>query len=367
MQARVPLARRNLLADPRRLSASAVGVGLAVMLILLLDGLWTGVQSQVTRYGDRIGADLWVLPPDGREPFSDDVTMARATVHEVAAVEGVDWAAPVRGQFAVLELHGRKVVVTVIGSEPGQQGGAWSLAAGRHALADDEMVLDSVVADRHGLEVGSYVDLLEGRFRVVGLSDETAAFMGGLAFVTHAAADQLFRTPGRTSAVLVGAHDAAEVKAGLRRLGLNALDRQQVRQQELAAATRVYGMPMRLMVGVAFVAGTLVIALTAYTAIAERRREYGIVKAIGADSRRLVRLAASQTAALAAAGLVAGGALFVVARALVVSARPQFEIVLTARTVAVAVVAAAAMAAIAAVVPARRLARLDPATAYRGA
>jgi hypothetical protein len=33
----VPLARRNLFADRRRLTAGVVGVGLAVMLILLLE------------------------------------------------------------------------------------------------------------------------------------------------------------------------------------------------------------------------------------------------------------------------------------------------------------------------------------------
>jgi hypothetical protein len=38
----VPLARRNLTAEPRRLVVSAVGVGLALMLIVLLDGLWEG-------------------------------------------------------------------------------------------------------------------------------------------------------------------------------------------------------------------------------------------------------------------------------------------------------------------------------------
>lgn len=53
----VPLARRNLLAEPRRLAASAagVGVGMAIMLVLLLDGLWAGVESSITTYEDDVG------------------------------------------------------------------------------------------------------------------------------------------------------------------------------------------------------------------------------------------------------------------------------------------------------------------------
>lgn len=51
----VPLARRNLLAEPRRLAASAAGVGMAIMLVLLLDGLWAGVESSITTYEDDVG------------------------------------------------------------------------------------------------------------------------------------------------------------------------------------------------------------------------------------------------------------------------------------------------------------------------
>jgi hypothetical protein len=60
--ARVPLTRRNLLAEPRRLAAGVAGIGLALMLILLLGGLWAGIQAQSVRYLDATGATLWVPP-----------------------------------------------------------------------------------------------------------------------------------------------------------------------------------------------------------------------------------------------------------------------------------------------------------------
>jgi hypothetical protein len=43
MHGQVPLARRNTLAEPRRLIAGGATVGLAIMLILILDGLWIGI------------------------------------------------------------------------------------------------------------------------------------------------------------------------------------------------------------------------------------------------------------------------------------------------------------------------------------
>ena len=117
---------------------------------------------------------------------------------------------------------------------------------------------------------------------------------------------------------------------------------------------------------VAFAIGSLVIALTVYTAIMDRRREYGIVKAMGASGRRLLTLALHQTLIIAGIGLATGGLLFLAGRAYITWVRPQFAIVATPGGIGRVVAAGVLMGIVAAVLPARRLARLEPATAYRG-
>ena len=66
----VPVARRNMWSEPRRLIASASGVGLALMLILLLDGLWAGIEEKTTLYEDNSGADLYIAQPGAKNLFS---------------------------------------------------------------------------------------------------------------------------------------------------------------------------------------------------------------------------------------------------------------------------------------------------------
>ena len=364
--ARVPLARRNLLADRRRLAAGVVGVGLAVMLILLLDGLWAGIRQQATVYSDRSGADLYVLQPGVRDLTAGVGAVPISTVDAVRADPDVAWAAPVRTAYAVLEFHGRKVAVYVVGAVPGQQGGAWSIARGRAPVADDEIVLGAMVARRHGVAVGDRVDVMGTTVRVVGLAD-SSGYMFAYVFVTHGALDRSTGAPGLTNAVLVGTAKPVAVAARLQADGLNVLSRETVAANDLRFATGIFGSPVRLMVGFGLAAGTLIIALTAYTAIVERRREYGIVRAIGASRRRLVGLALAQTLTLAGLGLVAGWVLFVAGRAVILAARPQFAVVLTVGAVGRAAAAALVMALLAAVVPARRLAALEPAVAYRSA
>lgn len=364
MGRRVPLARRNLLDDPRRLIVSAAGVGLAIMLILLLDGLWAGVEANVTSYEDNAGADLYVAQPGTHNFYSAISVIPAAALDTVRADPGVDWAAQVRGLFSIVELHKRKAPVYLVGFVPGEHGGPWEIRQGRSPRADDEVAIGAVMAKRHGLDLGDTFEIMGRRFTVAGIG--TDAFMFSFVFMTHNATDQLLRAPGTTSFILVGTSDPNGVRARLGATGLAVLDSDELARNDLALITRSFSVPMRIMVGVALAVGSLVIALAAYTAIVERRREYGIVRAIGAGGRDLVSIALRQTMMLSAAGLVAGGLFFLGARFLITTLRPQFVVLATTGSVTRAIVAALLMGLAAAILPARRLTRLEPATAYRG-
>lgn len=364
MSNRVPLARRNLLAEPRRLLAAAGGVGLALMLILLLDGLWAGIQANVTTYEDNVGADLYVAQPGARNFFGSISFIPADTVDAVRPDPDVEWAASIRSFLSIVQLHDRKVPTNVVGFTPGERGGPWELGTGRAPVADDEVAVGSVIARQHGLGVGDDIEIMGSRFRIVGTTSD--AFMLSFVFMTHAATDGLLRSPDTTSFVLVGTDDPEAVRDRLEPTGLSILDRDTLAGNDLSLMARAYEVPLAVMRAVAFTIGSLVIALTAYSAIVERRREYGIVKAIGARGRHLYRIAIEQTLIVSAAGLVAGGVLFVLGREIITSARPQFVILATTGNITRAVVAAVLMALIAAILPARRLAKLEPATAYRG-
>ncbi|MFA5773968.1 MAG: ABC transporter permease [Ilumatobacteraceae bacterium] len=364
MHSHVPLARRNMLADPRRLIAGAVTVGLAIMLILLLDGLWTGIKRSVTAYEDHVGADLYVAQSGTRNFFGAVSQIPRSTVDVIRLESGVNWASPVRTFLAIISLHDQKVPASIIGWEPGEHGGPWEISQGRAPESDNEIAIGRVMADRHRLRIGDSLDVMGQTFQIVGTSSDT--FMLSFVFMTHAATDSILDSKNTTSFVLVGTDRADQVRTQLESGGLTVRNRDELATQDLAVMTRAYKIPMGVMRGVAFAIGILVIALCVYTAIMDRSREYGIIKAMGATRRDLVSLALRQTFIVASAGFIAGSMLFTVGRAVISSIRPQFSVVLTTDTVTRAIIAAVLMALVAAALPANRLARIEPATAYRG-
>jgi putative ABC transport system permease protein len=364
----VPLATRLLAARPVRTAAGALGVGLALMLILLLSGLWAGVQQRVTVYEDHLGAGLVVVPPGTESLFADPGALPAAAADAIRRTPGVDAADPVRTLYLILELPHGKAAVAAVASDPGRPGGPWALVAGRPPQAVDEVALDAVFAGEHGLVIGDHLPVLGHRMTVAGLTDDTTMFMTPLLFTTTDAMTGMLRATGTTGSVLVtlspGAEPAA-VRTQLTRSGLTVRTPAQLHEAALTLATRIYGSPVRLKVGVAFVAGTLIVALVAHTRVTEQQRELGILKAMGATPGRLRRIAVAETAALTGLGAVAALVLMLLARQVLTWWWPAFPVAVTTATVVAAAVAAVAMALVAAWLPARRLARLDPVTAFR--
>ena len=78
------------------------------------------------------------------------------------------------------------------------------------------------------------------------------------------------------------------------------------------------------MVLIALAIGALVIAITTYGFVAERRREFGSLKAIGARNGRLYRVVSAQALAIAALALLAGVALGQGAAAAIEALWPKF-------------------------------------------
>ena len=366
--ARVPLARRFLSAHVLRTWAGAAGIGLGLMLMLLLTGLWAGVQQRVTVYDDHTGADLVVVPAGSQSMFADAGLLDPETVEAVAEQPGVATASPLRTMYEILELHDGKAATAVAAFDPASGlGGPWRLARGRAPAGSGEVAIDAVFAGRHNLAVGDRLPMLGHPMRIVGLTNGTSMFMTPLVFTTVDGMNSMLRTPGAAGAVLVTTDDPVGVARQLRVAGYTVRTPDQLHSGSLQLATRIYGAPVRLMVAVAFAAGTLIVALVAYTRVSEQGRELGVLKALGAPPARLRLVALAETTALTALGALAAVLWLLLARELLAWWRPAFPVLLTSRTLLQTAAAATAMSLLGAWLPLRRLNRIDAATAFRGA
>jgi putative ABC transport system permease protein len=363
------LARRNLFRDRTRFLLSVAGVAVSIGLILVLAGYRSGVYRQASAYLDNTPGSVVVAERGIRNFLGTSSVLPPEAIGAVEAAPGVASAIPVVSQFVIFERHGRKDGYSLIGYDPATGGGPWKLVEGREPAADDELVIDRTAARQHEIAIGDQVGLLDRDATIVGLSDETTFWAGSIAFARITTLESLARSPGLRSFLIVTPEAGTSPEALRDQMtipGTEVLLKSDVIANDRKLMARVYDAPIGLMVAIGFVVGVLVVGLVIYTATIERRREYGAIKAIGARNRTLYRVVAAQAFIATSAGAVAGVALGYGGGAALMAWRPPFRVDIEPAAVAVVLVASLAMAILAALIPARAVARLEPAEVFRG-
>jgi putative ABC transport system permease protein len=363
------LARRNLMADSPRFVLTIAGVAVAIGLILLLAGYRAGVYRQASAYLEHTPGTVVVAERGIRNFLGTTSALPAGTEEAAGRASGVARAIPLVSQFVIFERHGRKDGFLLVGYEPAAGGGPWKLVEGREPGLDDELVVDRTMARQHEIAIGDRIGLLDREATVVGLSDETTIWAGSIAFARITTLESLLRAPGLRSFLLVtpaAGVDADDLRERLELPGTEVLLKDEVIANDAKLMARVYDAPIGLMVAIAFLIGVLVVGLVIYTATVERRREYGALKAIGARNTTLYRVVIIQALVGTALGAVAGIALAYAAGALLMAWRLQFPVAIEPVAVGVVLASGLLMALLAALIPARSVARLEPAEVFRG-
>jgi len=323
-----------------------------------------------------------------RERFPESVVSTVQAVPGVAAANGF-----VEGYAQFVDRSGHAIQSTgaptlgLAWAQTGSHGPLRLIADGsrrsRPPQRPGEVAMDFGTASRYGFHVGDHVDvLLQGpkeRFRIVGLfglgnrSDLGAVTFA--AFDLHTA-ERVFATPGQLDAVSVTAAPGTNLAVLRTRLELalgpeyEVTSAAQVAQDRGQVVLTFLDLLTQLLLGFAAI-GVVVAAFIIFNTftilVAQRTRELGLLRALGASRTQIV---ASVVAEAAVIGLVAGGVGIGLGYGLAdvllsLSSRLGFDVpsqalVLEARTVIVALSVGVLGTVAASVWPAVRAARVPP-------
>jgi len=331
---------------------------------------------QITTYIDHTGANIWAMQK-GVDDFVATSVVPRDSVGALEKIKGVQKAAGIYAIYTLLEINKVKSRVYVIGYDTRTgAGGPWKLGKtlphvkDAHSLRRDEVLLDESLAHRHGLEPGDRVSFFGHSFTVAGFTLETTSIGSQYAFLPRETVSRLL-PGGRFSFthVLVWTQGTVSDQEIIRHIedktGLSALTR-----DALAANMREFlGMFMLplLTAGVVmgFLVGSITIGITLYTAVLERFKEYGTMKALGATGWFLYGIVLKQSLLSLGIGIVMGLALGVLANHFINQWVPGMTAGLDGSITMQTLCAGLVMAVLSTALPMWRLSRLDPMEAFR--
>jgi putative ABC transport system permease protein len=264
----------------------------------------------------------------------------------------------------------------------------WTLVAGHPPWAADQVVIDAKSATDGHLRVGDMTTVLAlgppQRYRVVGIVRFGAADSPGgasVALFTTPVAQRLVAAPGKLTSVLFVARlgvSQQQLAANLRHVlphGLEAVTGATVTkemQDSFQQALAFFNTFMLIFAVIALLVGAFMIFNTFSITVAQRTRENGLLRALGASKRQVLGTVLAEAAVVgiiaSAIGLAAGVAVAAGLEALLNAlgfGMPAGGIVFGVRTVIVAGLAGLTVTLAAALSPARKAAKVSPVAAMQ--
>jgi putative ABC transport system permease protein len=219
------LAIRDIRHNAGRFAFTSVGIGMLLMIVMGMGGIYRGLIHEATLLVDRIGADLWIVQGSTRGPFAEVSRIPANLEDRVRAVPGVAQARRFVSHTIQREHAGRPLRMVVQGlSWPDDRGDWVPIVAGR-ALRQAHY---EVIADQSlKLPLGSRIHLGKDDYEVVGLTRGMVGSSGdGLAFFTVSDAMAIqFDQPGEAVRLERAARRARVEGIDLGRLQPLLLDR----------------------------------------------------------------------------------------------------------------------------------------------
>ncbi len=300
---------------------SAIVIGVQVTTILTLVGLSQGMLQDSARRARGVGAEI-LLRPEGASAF----TLSSAQINEkfvslVAKQPHVQMALGV----VIAQIFGLTTMAGVDLDKFVTMSGGFKYLEGGPPTKPDDILIDDYYQRESKVRAGQTITLLNHNWRVAGVVEE-----GKLShlIVSKDRLEELTGNRGQVTQIWVKVDNASNTRVVISQLNqLLKGDLHAISIGELTSLYSVNSLPplkafINIVIGLSIVVGFLVVFLSMYTAVLERTREIGILKALGAKPLMIINILIRETLALALVGSVIGILLTFGAKGLIMTLVP---------------------------------------------
>jgi ABC-type antimicrobial peptide transport system permease subunit len=297
-------ALRDVLRQPVRTLLTVVGIGIAMMAIVLLGAMGEGITDAMSGMAGGADAHLVGIEADASVDLSK---IDEGTVRRIASYDGVRAAEGFLTGYTTLD---NLPFFIVFGYQPRGLGiQDFHLVEGQPLTTNRQMLLGRVAAENLDKGVGQTLRIFDKAFKIVGIYETGVPFQDGGSVVTLRDGQALFGQAHKVSFMGVWLEDPEQAKALTRELeerfpevslsltsdfADDLVDLQMMRASTWGIAA------MALLVGGLGMTNTMVMS------VFERTREIGVLRALGWRKQRVLWMIVRESIALSLLGSVAG-------------------------------------------------------------
>jgi ABC-type antimicrobial peptide transport system permease subunit len=359
-------ALRNVLRQPVRTLLTVVVIAVAMMSIILLGAMGDGLVNMMSDLAG--GMDAHLVGSE-RDASIDLTKIDEGAVRRIAALPGVETA---EGFLTGYTALGELPFFVVFGYQPrGALIRGLEIVEGDSLTTTRQVLLGRVAAENLDKRVGQTVQLLNSRYKIVGIYETGVPFQDGGGVIALRDAQGLFGQPRTVSFVGVRLADPLRAQAMIAEIEARFPAISLSQASEFAEDLGDMQMVRASTWGIAFMAlvvGGLGMMNTMVMSVMERTREIGVLRALGWRKGRVLAMIVRESLALSllgsGVGVVVGVALglaFNLVPAIQGFLRLQYSAGLFVQAFGTALL----LGAVGGIYPAWQAARLQPVEALR--
>ena len=292
----------NLKHRPVRTLLSAIMIGVQVTMILTLVGLSNGMLGDIAQRSRGTGADI-VVYPSGSSVLAFSGNMDERLVKRVREVPHVALATGAFHQG----VGNFEAIDGINLAEFNAMSGGFQYLSGGPFTKGGELIVDQYYAEQKHLKVGDPVNL-GLPWRVVGIVEpgKLSRMFAGLSYL-----QEKYSAEGKVTTIYVKVDNPANAESVQDALEKLLPDNKIYSLDQLTSLITVDSIPIlktftKVVIGLGVLVGFLVVFLSMYTAVLERTREIGILKALGASPGYILGMLMRETTLLAIVGAISG-------------------------------------------------------------
>jgi len=363
---------RSLIAQPVAFAVGVAAAASALLLVMFYEAVYAGEAENIVAYPRNTGADVWVMQRGVANMHMATSYLSDWKVTQVRRIPGVADVEPILYLNTVVEAGNQQWFAYVVGLDsPVERTGPWAMAEGKREPGIGEAVVPAVFADVTGLELGDSLRIVDDEFTIVGLSEGTFSMSNSVIFVTRLDLEDIMTSFDIVSFMLVTAESgvsaeelAARIEQEVEKVA--AIPADEFLENDLEMALQMGVETVAFMTLICGALAVLLVAFTVYAQVARQRRELAVAKALGVGNRALYISVCLQAAVLAIASVALATLLAAFLMPLVSELVPMITLKLTPASILRTGMAGIIVAVLASILPVRRIARLDPMTAFQG-
>lgn len=344
----------NILYRKTRTVTTMAGVALGVVLVVLTVGIAHGFLHDQGRRNSAVTAEIMLGPPGSTFGLSLNPTLSLPLelADKIRTIDGVRDVVPV-GQY----LSGH--VIDGIDYDSFTKVSELRIVEGRPFTSGDETIIDRIQQKQRKLKIGDSLAIFDRPFRVVGIYEPESLARIKVPLATM----QEFLNRKLCSMLLVKLADPSRQEEVATQIKERFPDHSVTLTRDLPILIG-RGIPalqtfLSVVIALSIMVSSLVILLTMYTTVAERTRQIGVLKSLGASKALIAGDIEKEALLISALGVLAGSLLAVAGKFLITRLTP-ISVELEPLWLFYALALGLLAGGLGALYPALRAANLDP-------